>query len=217
MTSSELALTLGSTAAGVGALHALAPDHWLPIAAVSRARSWSTSRTARVALLCGTGHVTVSAALGVVALITGTSVVAAFGAKIGSVAGILMIGFGVAYALWGARHVIMRHLHGHDHAHYDHVHDPSTTSTWALFVIYCADPCVAVIPILFAAAPLSIGATLGIVAVYELSTMLTMTGLVLVSRAGATALRGTWIERHGDTAAGGLIAATGIAVALLGI
>ena len=45
--------TLAIAAASVGALHALAPDHWLPIAAVSRARSWSLARTARVAAL---GH-----------------------------------------------------------------------------------------------------------------------------------------------------------------
>lgn len=215
--SSSLALTLGAAAAGVGALHALAPDHWLPIAAVSRARSWSMGRTARVALACGTGHVTVSAALGVIALVTGTSVVAALGAKVGSIAGLLMIGFGVAYALWSARHVIARRLHGHDHQHFDHVHDPSQMSTWALFAIYCADPCIAVIPIVFAAAPLSVPATIAIVAVYELATMTTMAGLVLVSRAGASVVRGRWVERHGDTAAGGLIAVTGIVVALLGI
>lgn len=220
--SSSLFVTLAVAAASVGALHTLAPDHWVPIAAVSRARSWSLARTARVALLCGTGHVTVSAALGLVALFTGTGVVAAFGARIGSVAALLMIGFGLAYGLWGARHLIMRKLHGHDHRHHDHVHDPSRTSTWALFAIYCADPCVAVIPIVFAAAPLSLPATLAIVLVYEVATVATMVGLAVASRAGAGAvLRGRWserwIEHYGDTAAGGLIVATGIVVGLLGI
>jgi hypothetical protein len=214
---SSLFWTLAVAAASVGALHALAPDHWLPIAAVSRARSWTMSRTARIALLCGIGHVTVSAALGLIALFSGTSVVQAFGARVGSVAGVLMIGFGVAYALWGARHHIMKKLHGHSHAHFDHVHDPGRTSVWALFAIYCADPCVAVIPIVFAAAPLSLAATLAIVAIYELSTMATMCALVLASRAGIGAIRGKWVEHYGDSAAGGLIAVTGIIVAVLGI
>lgn len=213
---SRLAATLAIAAATVGALHALAPDHWVPIAAVSRARGWSLRRTARISLLCGFGHVTVSALLGVIALVSGAAVVEAFGARVGAVAGLAMIGFGVVYAVWGARHWIMRKLHGHDHRHMDHVHDPSATSVWALFAIYCADPCIAVVPIVFAAAPLSRVATVAIVLVYEAATIATMIGLAVAARAGAGAIRGRWVERYGDSAAGGLIVATGIAVELLG-
>src|SRR5678815_5613343 len=107
--SAPLAPTLALAAATIGALHALAPDHWLPIAAVARARSWSVSRTARVALLCGFGHVTVSALLGVIALVSGTAVVEALGARSGAVAGLLLIGFGAAYALWGLRRLAHHH------------------------------------------------------------------------------------------------------------
>jgi len=214
---SPLLSTLAIAAASVGVLHTLAPDHWLPIAAVSRARGWDQRRTARVAFLCGFGHVTVSAALGLIALFSGTAIVEAFGAHSASIAGILLVGFGVAYALWGARHVIMRKLHGHSHDHFDHVHDPSAKSTWALFLIYCADPCVAVIPIIFAAAPLSIPATIGIVIVYELATIATMVGLTVAARAGSSVIRGRWVDRYGDSAAGALIAITGIFVALIGI
>jgi len=213
---SPLASTLAIAAATVGALHSLAPDHWLPIAAVSRARSWPVRRTARVALLCGFGHVTVSVALGLIALISGTAVVSALGARSGAVAGVLLIGFGVAYALWGARHVIARKLHGHDHKHFDHVHDPSRTTVWTLFAIYCADPCVAVVPIVFAAAPLSRAATLAIVLVYEAATIATMVGLTLTARAGASKIRGQWVERYGDSLAGMMIVATGVVVAALG-
>lgn len=215
--SSPLFSTLALAAITVGVLHTLAPDHWLPIAAVSRARGWSQKRTARVAFFCGLGHVTVSAALGLLALVSGTAVVEAFGARSASVAGVLLVGFGLAYALWGARHFIMRKLHGHSHGHFDHVHDASAKTTWALFAIYCADPCVAVIPIIFAAAPLSVPATLGLVAIYEVSTIATMVGLTAVARAGSSVFRGRWVDRYGDSAAGVLIAATGIVVAAIGI
>ncbi|HEX7700942.1 MAG TPA: hypothetical protein VF403_09475 [Kofleriaceae bacterium] len=207
---------LAIAAATVGALHSLAPDHWVPVAAVSRSRGWSLRRTARIALLCGFGHVTVSATLGLVALVSGVAVIEALGARSGAVAGVLLIGFGAAYALWGARHLIARRLHGHDHAHFDHVHDASKTTVWTLFAIYCADPCVAVVPIVFAAAPLSRGVTLAIVLVYELATIATMVGLTTAARAGASVIRGRWAERYGDSAAGGLIVATGVVVAILG-
>ena len=210
-------LALAFAAATVGILHTLAPDHWLPIAAVSRARGWSQRRTIRVALACGFGHVTVSAALGIVALVSGRAVVEALGARSSSVAGLLLIGFGVAYALWGARHFILHRLHGHAHTHFDHVHDARSKSAWALFAIYCADPCIAVVPIIFAAAPLSKVATLGIVLVYEVATIATMIVFTVAARAGASLIRASWVEHYGDSAAGVLIAATGIVVAVLGI
>jgi nickel/cobalt exporter len=202
---SALWWSLAFAAATVGALHTLAPDHWVPIAAVSRSRGWSLRRTARVAFLCGFGHVTVSAALGLAALVTGTAIVEAIGEHTATVGGLLLIGFGVAYALWGLRRLAHHHDHDHD-----------TRTTWALFLVYCADPCVAVIPIIFAAAPLSVPATLGIVVVYELATIATMVSLTVATRAGATVLHGRWIERYGDSAAGSLIVVTGIVVAVVG-
>jgi nickel/cobalt exporter len=214
---SSLGSALALAAATVGVLHTLAPDHWLPIAAVARARNWNQQRTARVAFLCGFGHVTVSVALGLLALFSGTAIVESFGARSASVAGVLLVGFGVAYTLWGMRHWVRDKLHGHGHAHAGHVHDPSKKTVWMLFLIYCADPCIAVIPIIFAAAPLSLPTTLLIVVVYEVATIATMVGLTVAARAGATALRGKWVERYGDSAAGALIAVTGICVAVVGI
>jgi hypothetical protein len=210
-----LAPALAVAAASVGALHSLAPDHWVPIAAVSRARGWSARRTARIALACGFGHVTVSVGLGLAALVTGEAAVRALGDQSGTIASVLLIAFGALYALWGARHMIHRWRHGHDHAH-GHDHGRTATTAWTLFAIYCADPCVAVVPILLAAAPLSRAATLAIVVVYEAATIATMVALTAVARAGAGVVRGAWVERWGDSAAGGLIAATGVVVALLG-
>lgn len=213
--SSPVASALALAAATIGVLHTLAPDHWLPIAAVARARDWDQRRTARVAFLCGFGHVTVSTALGLVALISGTAIVEAFGARSASVAGVLLVGFGIAYAVWGMRHWIHHKLHGH--AHHHPARDASRMSTLALFLIYCADPCVAVIPIIFAAAPLSVPATVAIVAVYEASTIATMVVLTAAARAGSSMIQGRWVERYGDSAAGALIAVTGICVAAIGI
>ena len=211
-----LVTTLALAAISVGALHAVAPDHWLPIAAVGRARGWTGARTARVALLCGLGHVTVSVLLGLVGLVVGLSTVRALGEQVATVSGALLVGFGLAYAVWGLRHALAHRLHGHHHEHYDHVHDPSQAGVWTLFAIYCADPCVAVIPLLFAAAPLSTGETVAVVIAYEAATIATMVGLVGLARAGAGLVHGRWTERWADSAAGGSIALTGIAVALLG-
>jgi threonine/homoserine/homoserine lactone efflux protein len=84
-------------------------------------------------------------------------------------------------------------------------------------MLFSADPCVAVVPLMFAAAPLGLGRTLGIVLLYEAATLATMLALVLSARAGARLLRAPALERYGDAAAGGVIAAIGLTVVLLGI
>src|SRR5450759_3040248 len=208
-----LFLTLAGAAISVGALHTLAPDHWLPFAALARAQGWSAGRTARVTFLCGFGHVTVSALLGLLGLAFFESA----GQKMEAVAGILLIGFGLAYGAWGLKRAAGRRVHGHVHSHYDHIHETSKMTAWSLFVLFSADPCVAVIPLLFAAAPLGTAPTVGIVLLYEAATIGTMIALVLPARAGASRLRLPWLDHWGDAVAGGLIVATGVLVTALGI
>jgi hypothetical protein len=212
----SLFAALAVTAASVGSLHSLAPDHWVPFAAVARAQGWSASRTARVTLACGFGHVTVSVLLGLLALLFGLTVFQAFGRRLESVAGVLMIAFGLGDGLWGLRRVAGDRLHGHSHAHYDHVHEAGRMTAWSLFLLFCADPCVAVIPILVAAAPLGVLKTAAVVVVYEAATIVAMLVLVLPARAGVRMVRGRWLDRYGDAAAGGIIAAVGFLVARLG-
>ena len=215
--SESLTVVLAVGAVTLGSLHTIAPDHWVPFAALSRAQGWSRLRTVRITALCGFGHVTVSALLGVLALFFGLEMLHVIGRRMESVAGLLLVVFGLVYGVLGLRRAAGEHFHGHHHHHYDHVHEPSKMTPWALFLLFSADPCVAVIPILFAAAPLGVLRTLFVVCAYELATIVTMVVLVLPARAAVNRVHAPWIGRYGDAAAGGIIAAVGVLVAVLGI
>jgi nickel/cobalt transporter (NicO) family protein len=237
-----LALALVGAAIGVGAVHTCAPDHWVPFAAMARAQHWEARRTAWITAWCGLGHVTVSVALGLLALVFGREIVQAFGERLESLSGLLLIGFGVAYAAWGLRGAVATrihehaHVHGHAHVHFHvdahaHVHDRVGNGTasadfsdplgdvtpWTLFVLFSADPCVAVIPLIFASASLGWGWTLAVVAAYEIATIATMIVLVLPARAAAGVARGAWADRYGDALAGCVVAVIGFVVIGLGI
>jgi nickel/cobalt transporter (NicO) family protein len=207
---------LALAAVTIGSLHTLAPDHWVPFAALARAQGWSRGRTARITALCGFGHVTVSAMLGVLALIFGVEMLRLVGERMEAAAGLLLVAFGLAYAVYGLRRAAGAHLHGHHHAHYDHVHEPHRMTPWALFLLFSADPCVAVIPILFAAAPLGALRAAVVVGAYEVATIGTMVALVLPAAAAAKRVTGHWVEHYGDTAAGVVIASVGMLVAAMG-
>lgn len=214
--SDHLFLPLVMAAITVASLHSIAPDHWMPIAALSRAQQWSPGRTTRITIACGLGHVTTSVALGVLAVLFGTQVFTAFGARLESLAGLLLIAFGIGYGIWGLKHAAA-HLHGHEHHHYDHVHEPQQATPWTLFLVYAADPCVAILPLMVAAAPLGWPALAALVVIYELATTVTMIALVLPARSAANSMvRGRWVHHYGDAVAGAFIAVVGVTVALLG-
>ena len=223
-----LALALIGAAVGIGAVHTCAPDHWVPFAALSSAEAWSARRTAAITAACGLGHVTVSVALGLLALVFGREVFQLFGERLESISGLLLVGFGVAYAAWGLRCAFAGRLHAHVHVHEPSstCHQPSATSNgdghthvtpWTLFLLFSSDPCVAVIPLIFASAPLGWAWTLTVVVAYELATIGTMVLLVLPARAAAAMARGAWADRYGDALAGGVVALVGLVVIGFGI
>lgn len=214
------------TAGSVGALHSLAPDHWLPFAALARARKWTPLRTARLAFFCGFGHVTVSALFGVLAVLLGRETIETYGAAMQSLAPLLLIGFGFVYMVWALWRISRRrlmhqvdHIDGvqHDHGHgHHHRHRPGMTE-WGLFLLFCADPCVALIPMIVAASAGGWSAVIAVIVVYEIATIGAITVLVHTAHAGARQVRFAWVDRYGDAVAGAMILAVGTLVTLIGI
>lgn len=65
-------LILIMSAASVAFLHTLlGPDHYVPFIAIAKARGWSLPKTLRVVLLCGSGHLVGSVALGILGIVAG--------------------------------------------------------------------------------------------------------------------------------------------------
>lgn len=210
------------TAAAVGALHSVAPDHWVPFAALARARRWSSAHTARITILCGLGHVTVSAILGIVALVTGLQAVHAIGIRLEQHATLLLMTFGTVYMVWGLWRsfrrdplAVLHHQHHHHvRGHNDHDHG---LTEWSLFTLFSIDPCVAVIPMIVAASAGGWAAVGSVVVVYEAATIAAMIVLVGIAVAGVRTVRFRFLDRFGDALAGGLILTTGGVLAVLGL
>ncbi len=210
---------LVAAAISIGSIHTLAPDHWVPFTALARAQRWTVRRTALITAACGLGHVTGSVALGLLSVFLGIELLERLGQRLETASGLLLIGFGVAYAVWGLRRSARARRHGHRHSHghrYGLGHSHPSLSSWALFLLFSADPCVAVIPLIFAAVPLGWQTTLAVIVSYEVATIGTMVALVLPTRSAAGVAQGAWMDRHGDALAGGVVALVGIAVLGLG-
>ncbi len=126
-------LFLVGTAATIGLFHTVTgPDHFLPFIAMSRAGNWSLRTTVLVTAACGVGHVASSVVLGLAGLALGSAVLGLTRIEEfrGDVAGWLLLGFGLAYMVWGLRRAGGNRPHAHVHAHADgsihyhaHTHD----------------------------------------------------------------------------------------------
>jgi nickel/cobalt exporter len=226
------------TAASLGFIHTLmGPDHYIPFMVIARARRWSFLKTAWVTVLCGVGHILGSVVLGLAGIALGIAVtkleaVESFRANL---AGWALIVFGLLYFVWGIRKALRNRPHSHRHFHEekdehththvhheDHLHVHSGESPgvtpWVLFTIFIFGPCEPLIPILMY--PAAQGNFMGVVwvtVVFGAVTILTMTGMVLISSFGITFLPLGRLERYSHAFAGATICLCGFAVQFLGL
>jgi hypothetical protein len=233
-----LSWSLVLAAAGLGLSHTLlGPDHYLPFIMLGRARGWSVRRTALMTAACGAGHVAASVVLGLVGIGLGLALsrIQQVEEGRGNLAAWAIVAFGVAYGAWGARHALRRSggIEAHAHGRYVHVHhhgdrphehgapraDGSTDGTfWALFVVFVLGPCEPLIPLMVM--PGSRGrwglATLA-VAVFGVTTIATMVAATVAGYWGLRQVDLGPLARWSHALAGGIIAASGLAVLFLGL
>ena len=204
------------SAVSVAFFHSLAPDHWLPFVALARGSRWPMRKLALVTTAAGIGHVVSSLVLGLAGLWAGWAVhrVEGFESWRGGVAIWLLIGFGVAYALWGLKHA----QHPHPHLSVQQaVKVYATQRAWMLIAILVFGPCEPLIPLMFLAYGQGIAAVAITSAVFSLVTIGMVVGQSMLSYAGARLVQAAWMERYAHALAGLVIVLTGLAVLVLGL
>ncbi len=232
-------IVLCMTALSIGIIHTvLGPDHYLPFIVMSRARKWSMVKTAVVTAICGIGHILSSVVIGAVGIVVGIQVMKLefLEAFRGNLAAWALIGFGLAYFIWGIRRALKNKPHKHIHVHKDltkhvhththadehiHVHESATKKTitpWVLFTIFVLGPCEPLIPVLmYPAAENSMVGVAWVAAVFGGATILTMMCIVMVSSWGINLLPLGRLERYTHALAGLTICASGLAIQCLGL
>jgi nickel/cobalt transporter (NicO) family protein len=238
MISGEITVLAG-TAASLGLIHTLlGPDHYVPFIAMSRARRWSLPKTLVITFLCGLGHILSSVALGFLGIALGITLTRLEGIESwrGSLAAWLLIGFGLAYFVWGLHRAQKQKSHAHPHLHSDsgehhhahthqdehfHLHGrgkgPSITP-WVLFTIFVFGPCEPLIPLLmYPAAKHNLWGVGLVTLAFGLTTILTMLVLITLSAWGLSFLPLGRMERYAHALAGAMILISGLSVQLLGL
>ena len=197
-------------------LHSLAPDHWMPFAVIGKARKWSNLKLMWVTFISGVGHVGSSIILGAIGIALGFSLshlktVESQRTQIGL---FLLIGFGVAYMLWGLKKAL-EYKHDHSHSH-THEIDKRTVTLWTLFAVFVLGPCEPLIPIMFLATDYGWHGIALASATFSVVTILMMMGQTLLAKFGIQLIRHDIAERYSHAMAGFVIALTGGFILFLG-
>lgn len=234
---------LAGAAATLGFVHTLiGPDHYLPFIVISRARQWKLGKTLWISFLCGLGHVLSSVLLGFLGIALGMAVghLEKVESARGNIASWLLIGFGLAYMVWGLRKAYRSRAHEHVHYHPDgevhahththedghlHLHEEGepagskkNITPWVLFLIFVFGPCEPLIPlVMYPAAQHSTSGVILVTAAFGLTTILTMLTIIALSAWGLSFVRLGVLERYSHALAGGLILISGLAVQFLGL
>ncbi|HLD36221.1 MAG TPA: sulfite exporter TauE/SafE family protein [Planctomycetota bacterium] len=234
-------ITLCTTAAIIGFTHTLiGPDHYLPFLMLGRANKWSLTKVTVVTILCGIGHVLSSIILGIIGGVFGVALnkLVDIESLRGDIAFYMLVGFGLAYFIWGVRYALRRKQHQHAHTHvqegeiaphshghshlssHSHPHQGNLTAVWTLFIIFVLGPCEPLIPILMFPAMTYNWFGVGVVsAVFGVVTVTTMTVIVILVYKGMDRLKIQWsfLEKWSHALAGFAIAIAGLIIKIFGV
>ncbi len=203
MSSTPLSFILAMLSIAV--LHAFLPDHWLPFVLVGKAQKWSRTKIVTITALAGIGHVSVTTLLGVLVSLVGLETLKVAEDLSRLFSGVLLITFGAVYIFLDLRH--------HDsHVHHDEVNLSDRAAVLSLIGMLTFSPCIAVIPVFFAASPLGFSILLPLSLILTGVTVTGMVVMTVLAHAGFQRLKSSIIEKYEKTFFGIILILLGVAV-----
>jgi nickel/cobalt exporter len=224
--------TIALTGFGVAFFHAAIPTHWLPFVLTARVQGWNASKTIAVTALAGTGHVLVTAALGLAITLFGAALSETVGAWFPRIAGGALLLFGLYYLvrqMIGKGHVHFHYPHehlyeqGHGHEHDDHHHHRADSQAHrtsdraailSLLAFLTFSPCEGFVPFYVSGIRYGWGGFAVLTAVLSVATVAGMVLFTSLTLAGLSKLKLGVLEKYESLLMGILLCAVGILIIL---
>ena len=225
--------TIAITGFGVAFFHSAIPTHWLPFVLASRAQHWTHSKTLGITALAGTGHVLVTAALGVLIAWFGIALNERIGNWFPRIAGTALLLLGLFYLyrqLTGKGHAHHHLFCGHPHTHageleHEHHHAappisarPAAASDrvaiTSLLALLTFSPCEAFLPIYASGVRYGWSGFALLTAILSVGTVAGMVLFTSLTLAGVQKIKLTLLEKYESGLIGGLLCVVGLLIML---
>jgi len=186
-------------------LHALIPNHWLPLVAVARAEGWKVKDVTTVTLISATAHVLGTVALGLVLGVIGKELADQYGHAINVGASILLIIFGLIY-------YTVNLPHHHHSSQKDVAQYKRSKRKWILIFIFMMflSPCLEVESLFLSAGAYGMTNVILLSTVYAIVSISGILLLVTLGNKGVNLLPAEFIEHNEKRISGAVLILVGI-------
>lgn len=194
-------------------IHALIPNHWLPLIAVGKTEKWTRNQTLWATVITGVSHTLSTIFIGIVVGLIGYKLAARYAIISGTIAPAILVALGLIY--------IVRNFYGmHHHDHHHGLKDDLTvkgekSSRWvailtSLSIAMFLTPCVEIEAYYFQAGTIGWTGIFIVSAVYLLVTIIIMLALVSLGMRGIQTFNSHFLEHHEKGITGSVLIALGI-------
>jgi nickel/cobalt exporter len=194
----------------VSLVHALMPDHWMPIVLISRTERWTDRETLWASILIVVPHMLSTIALGVLVGLVGFKLSEVYDMVMSIVAPVVFVSVGLGYIYLNFRR---GHHHGHGEGSPDELADqPKGRIISLLAVALFFSPCVPMGSYFFIAGSSGVYSLIYISATYVLVTVASILLLVYAGRKGVELLRWEFLEENERLVTGLVLLVLGILI-----
>jgi putative Mn2+ efflux pump MntP len=190
-------------------IHALIPNHWIPLIAVSKSEKWSQKETLFATFVTGFAHTLSTVIIGIIVGFIGIKISENYSMVSRYAAPVILFVIGVVYVI-----LDLRSSHHHHHEHFKIDEKQKTKSKWAILVSLSIamflTPCIEIEAYYFQAAAIGWIGILIVSSVYIFTTICIMLSLVYLGLKGVNKFNSHYLEHHEKRI-------TGIVLIFLGI
>jgi len=175
-------------------IHALIPNHWIPLIALSKTERWNTRETLLATFITGFSHTISTIFIGIIVGFAGIELSENYGHLTKIAAPVILLVIGLVYFLMDLRT-------GHHHHHHFELKDRDRKKTkiaviTSLSIAMFLTPCIEIEAYYFQASTIGWTGILIVSLVYLLITLLVMFTLVYVGMKGFNRLNSHFLEHH---------------------
>lgn len=192
-------------------IHALIPNHWLPVIAIGKTEGWSAKRSLWAAAITGAAHTLSTIFVGIAVGLAGYKLAGRYEIISGTISPVILIVLGVIYLGMDFR---VNRLH-HSHMKADPSAGKSGKTTWvailtSLSIAMFLTPCIEIEAYYFQAGTIGWTGIFIVSAVYLVITILVMMTLVYLGMKGVSNFKAHFLEHHEKMVTGLVLTGLGI-------
>jgi putative Mn2+ efflux pump MntP len=197
-------------------IHALIPNHWVPLIAIGKAEKWTQGQTLSATVITGFAHTLSTVIIGIIVGFLGYALSDRYTLISETIAPLILLGLGFIYVI-----VDIVQSRKHSHHHHDHFETKSGKgkSRWAILtslsIAMFLTPCVELEAYYFQAGTIGWTGILIVSVVYTFTTVALMLILVFLGMKGIKRFNSHILEHHEKLFTGSILIILGILALLV--